>query len=246
MHAAWGGAWEWRRVARALQARGHEVFTPTLTGLGERAHLAGPDVGLDTHVRDVVSMLVCEDLRDTVLVGHSSAGMVVSGVMDAVPHRIGHAVFLDALVAEDGEALVDLIPPEIAERMIRGPATRSGSGWAVPQPFRAAELTMSAEDAAWYVSRTVPHPLRCFEQPLELTGRWVEVPAVTFVHCTVRSEYLPADPGGGDGSFIAASGRRARARGWSYRELATGHDPHVTDPELLCELLDDVAADVGS
>jgi pimeloyl-ACP methyl ester carboxylesterase len=241
VHAAWGGAWEWRRVARLLQANGHDVFTPTLTGLGERAHLTSPEVGLGTHVRDVVSVLEFEDLSDVVLTGHSSAGMVITGAMDRAPERIAHAVYLDALVPRDGEAFVDLAPPELVERMLRGPATRSGRGWLVPPPFEVDELNMAPADAAWYLAKVVPHPLRFFEQPLALDGRWAGVPAITFVHCTERSDYLPADPDEEGDSFLGVFARRARELGWRYRELATGHDPHITDPHLVSGLLEELA-----
>lgn len=241
VHAAWGGGWEWRRVARLLQARGHDAFTPTLTGLGERAHLISRDVGLDTHVQDVVSLLECEELRNVVLAGHSSAGMVITGVMDRVPDRIAHAVYLDALVPRDGEAFIDLVPPELVRRMLREPAAGAGDGWLVPPSFEADELNMAPEDAAWYLTTVVPHPLRFFEQPLALRGRWADVPAITFVHCTKRSDYLPADAEQDGDSFLGVFARRARELGWRYRELATGHDPHITDPEELAALLDELA-----
>jgi pimeloyl-ACP methyl ester carboxylesterase len=244
VHAAWGGGWEWRRIARLLQARGHEAFTPTLTGLGERAHLTAPEIGLDTHVQDVVAVLEREDLRSIVLVGHSSAGMVITGVMDRVPDRIAHAVYLDAVVPEDGRSFADLAPSQLVDGMLRGPATRSGGGWLVPPPFEAEELGMSVEDADWYLANVVPHPLRFFEQPIALEGRWTSVPAITFVHCTSRSPYLPADEGEdrreGD-SFLGVFARRARESGWGYRELPTGHDPHITDPGVLSTMLDELA-----
>ena len=243
-----GWRWEWRRVARRLLARDHEVFTPTLTGLGDRAHLATPDVGLGTHVQDVVALLEAEDLTGVVLAGHSSAGMVITGVMDRAAERIGQAVYLDAVVPRDGEAFVDLVPADLVDRMIRGPAARSGDGWLVPPPFAADELGMSNEDARWYLAGVVPHPLRFFEEAISLGDRWATVPAITFVHCTRRSDYLPTDEADGGregGSFLGAFERRARALGWDVRELATGHDPHITDPDELCALLDEVARGPG-
>ena len=243
VHAAWGGGWEWRRVARILQAGGHRVFTPSLTGLGDRAHLIAPDVGLNTHVRDVVSLLEREDLHGVALVGHSSAGMVITGAMDRAPGRIAHAVYLDAVVPRDGQAFVDLAPGDLVERMLRQPAARSATPWLVPPPFQVGELGMSAGDADWYMANVVPHPLRFFEQPLGLEGRWTEVPAITFVHCTKRSAYLVPEGGAPGASFLAGFARRARELGWGYRELATGHDPHITDPEILSALLEELAPD---
>ena len=106
VHGAWGGGWAWRDVADRLRARGHEAYRPTLTGLGERRHLATEDVGLDTHIEDVVNLLVFEQLHDVVLVGHSYGGMVISGVADRVPERIAYRIYIDAFVPEDGESLV--------------------------------------------------------------------------------------------------------------------------------------------
>src|SRR5213593_3084061 len=182
VHAAWGGGWEWGRVQRSLAAQAHQVFTPTLTGLGERAHLASPDVGLSTHIDDVVAVLECEDLREVVLTGHSSSGMVITGAMDRAPGRISHGVYVDELVRE--------------------PAARRGDGWLVPVPFGPDELDMSDEDAAWYLAHVVPTPLKVFEEPITLTGRWASVPAFTYVHCTKPSTYLPKDGEGSEG-FVA-------------------------------------------
>ena len=112
VHPALFGGWCWKKVSPLLHARGHAVHTPTLTGLGERVHLARPEVGLDTHVDDVVNLLTYEDLHDVVLVGNSSGGVVITGVVDRVPERIGHLVYLDAFVPEDGQSMLDIIPPE--------------------------------------------------------------------------------------------------------------------------------------
>lgn len=121
VHAAWHGGWCWKKVVPLLRARGHEVYTPTLTGLGERAHLAHPLVGLDTHVEDIVNLLECEDLKGVVLLGHSNGGTLVTGIADRVPERLAHVVYLDAFVPEDGQATIDLItfPREAWENRVR-------------------------------------------------------------------------------------------------------------------------------
>src|SRR5581483_12288456 len=113
----WGGGWEWREVARALEAKGHAVSRVTLTGLGERSHLLSPAVDLDTHVQDVVAHLELDDLRDVVLVGHSYGGMVVTGAADRVPERIARLVYVDAFVPNDGESLFDLLPPSFVSQL---------------------------------------------------------------------------------------------------------------------------------
>lgn len=240
VHGAWGGAWEWRRVARVLRARGHEVFTPTLTGLGERAHLARADVDLDTHIEDVLAVLEFEDLTGVVLCGHSSAGMVITGVMDRAPEQITHGVYVDALVPRDGQTLVDLLPAAAAERIL---GTERSEDWLVPMPFRSEELGMAPEDAAWYVSKAVPQPLQTFVQPIALGERWTSVPAFTYIHCTERPDYVTAsEDDDASASFLATFARRAKERGWRYREIRSGHDPHITAPEQLATLLEEAAA----
>ena len=112
VHPAWFGGWCWRKVSPVLRARGHEVFAPTLTGLGERAHLASQKVGLEMHVEDVANVLEYEDLRQVILVGNSSGGMVITGVADRMPERIAHLVYLDAFVPEDGQSMLDIVPAE--------------------------------------------------------------------------------------------------------------------------------------
>src|SRR6516164_8292237 len=132
VHPAWFGGWCWKKVAPILRGRGHEVFTPTLTGLGERAHLANREVGLGTHIEDVANVLKFEDIRDAILVGNSSGGMVITGVADRMPERIAHVVYLDAFVPEDGHSLFDIVPSERSEP-IHELVQKEGNGWLVPR-----------------------------------------------------------------------------------------------------------------
>ena len=131
VHGAWGGGWAWRpTVGALLREAGHEVFTPTLTGLGERAHLASPDIDLETHINDIVGVIEYENLHDVVLMGHSYGGMAITGVADRVPERLAHLVYVDAFVPEDGQSLADLIGPGTAEGMIaRAQAEGDGGGY---------------------------------------------------------------------------------------------------------------------
>ena len=129
---AWHGSWRWKEVRAALQAAGHAVYALTLTGLGERRHLATPDVGLDTHIQDVVNVLAYEDLRDVVLVGHSYGGMVITGVADRAPGRLTRLIYLDALLPHDGECVYDLFPPEVRASW-EAQARRDGAGWRTPR-----------------------------------------------------------------------------------------------------------------
>jgi pimeloyl-ACP methyl ester carboxylesterase len=132
VHPAWFGGWCWKKVATILRARGNEVFAPTLTGLGERAHLANREVGLGTHIDDVASVLKFEDIRDAILVGNSSGGMVITGVADRMPERIAHVVYLDAFVPEDGQSLFDIVPSERSQPM-HELVQKEGDGWLAPR-----------------------------------------------------------------------------------------------------------------
>jgi pimeloyl-ACP methyl ester carboxylesterase len=165
VHGAWSGAHAWRWVRPLLRDAGHEVFTPSLTGLGERAHLAAPEVDLDTHVRDVVAVLEFEDLRDVALVGHSYGGPVITGAADQVPGRVAQLVYLDAEVPRDGESEMDLLPPE--ERSAyqeRRRCTDRGGASRRPSPTRCRQASMRTCDGrwpGWCHSRCAPSPNRC-------------------------------------------------------------------------------------
>ena len=132
VHGAWHGSWCWKRVRKALHAQqGHDVFTPSLTGVGERSHLISPQVNLDTHIDDIVNLIRWEELSDVVLCGHSYGGAVISGVADRVPDRVGAMVYLDAFVLEDGQSLHDTLPP--AQKNLQLELTQQhGEGWKVP------------------------------------------------------------------------------------------------------------------
>jgi pimeloyl-ACP methyl ester carboxylesterase len=228
-HGAWAAGWAWKKMRPLLRGRGHDLVTPTYTGLGERVHLATRDVGLETHVQDVVAVLEFEDLREVVLIGHSYGGMVATGVADRVHERLAHLVYLDAFVPADGQSQFDLQPPRSRARM-REAAQRDGDGWRIP-PNPSPPDTSEA-DLAWVTPRRVMHPLEAFAQPIRLTGAGARVPR-TFIYCTRVA------PGDVFGQFA----RQARSEpGWRYLEIDASHSPHVTAPEALATLLDQVVA----
>ena len=132
IHPAWFGGWCWKKLTPLLRAQGHAVFTPTLTGLGERAHLARPEIGLEMHVRDIINVIEYEDLRNVILVGNSSGGMVMTGVADHMPERIAHLVFLDAFVPTDGQSMLDVIPPD-RRPALEAFVQKEGDGWLLPR-----------------------------------------------------------------------------------------------------------------
>lgn len=234
VHPAWFGGWCWRKLAPLLAARGHTVHTPTLTGLGERAHLANPSVGLGTHVDDVLNVLAFEDLDGVTLVGSSSAGAVITAVADRVPERIAQVVYLDAFVPVDGQSLADLVPPD------RRPAMdllveREGDGWLLPRfappPWeqflpQAWQVTDPA-DLRWALQRLRPTPVGHFTEPLHLSLAETEWPDRVFVRCL----HWP------NASYDGYAAHARSSPAWTHHELETSHLPHLTHPQQVSELL---------
>jgi pimeloyl-ACP methyl ester carboxylesterase len=199
VHGAWHGGWCWKKVTPLLRAAGHEVFTPTLTGLGERAHLLTPAVGLETHIEDVLGVLYYEDLRQVVLVGHSYGGMVITGVAGRAADRVAHLVYLDAFVPWEGQSLLDLMGVTQAA-IVRERTEREGDGWGVPPlPLELFGVTEAA-DHAWAGPRIGMQPLKTFEQPLPQTGAAAALPR-TYMHCaawpgfTAHADRARTEPG---------------------------------------------------
>jgi pimeloyl-ACP methyl ester carboxylesterase len=177
VHGAWIGGWYWRPNAQALRKAGHEVYTPTMTGLGERIHLMNPSINLDTHITDIVNVIKQEDLSDIVLVGHSYGGMVVTGVADSLAGKISSLVYLDAFVPKSGDALVKFLPPG-------HPPPKAASEYTLA-PLPAAFFGASPEAAAVVDASTTPMPTACFTQPLKLTGGIDRVKKKTYIYCNV-------------------------------------------------------------
>lgn len=227
VHGGWHGGWCWRRVAPLLRAAGQEVHTPTLTGLGERAHLLDPRIDLETHARDVVDVLTDEELSGVILVGHSYGGMVIAGVADRASDRLAHLVFLDAFVPDDGQSLFDLLRPDRREVYRQG-AREQGGGWRVPPPPPQALGVTDGEQARWLADQLTPQPIRTFEQPVRFTDPAAAALPRTYIHCTAG----PLVP-----SFAPFAARLRAAPGWRYHELATGHDAMLTAPDEVAEVL---------
>jgi pimeloyl-ACP methyl ester carboxylesterase len=228
-HGAWSAAWAWKKMRPLLAAGGHELWTPTYTGLGERAHLAGPAIDLDTHIADVIGMLKMEDLRDVVLIGHSYGGMVATGVADRARERIAQLVYLDAFVPRDGQSLFDLQPEQTRARM-RELARTGGEGWRVPPNPMPADTP--AADAAWAAGRRLPHPIRTFEQPVRLVGKGPPPPR-SYIYCR---RIGPVDV------FRPFAERARHESGWRYFEVDASHNPHITAPQALLHLLERIVA----
>jgi pimeloyl-ACP methyl ester carboxylesterase len=217
VHGAWGGSWDWRGVDSLLTSRGHCVYRPSLTGLGERVHLASPTIGLTTHIDDVVNTILWEGLHHVVLVGHSYGGMVITGVADRIPERIRRLVYVDAFLPDSGETglmLADSIGSTFIRASIR-------NGFIIPR---------------WVVDthaipRDVPQPLRTFTDTLRLTNPTARRIPATFV--------LTIEPGATPDPFQRFADR-AKARGWTLHQLEADHTPERSAPAALVALLEQV------
>jgi pimeloyl-ACP methyl ester carboxylesterase len=227
VHGAWHGAWCWRRVARLLARDGHDVFTPTLTGLGERSHLLSPDIDLDTHILDVANEIKWQELKDVVLVGHSYGGMVISGVAERAGKAIAAFVMLDAFFSENGEALIDLTAGPVHEALLA--AAKSGAT-SLP-PRSAAAFKVNDNDRAWVDAQCTPQPIGCMLQKLTLTGARERI----VHHAYIRATAYPSEP-------FDRGLAKARAQGWRTYEVPCGHDVMLDEPERLAAILTEVAA----
>lgn len=227
IHGAWHGGWCWGRVRSALEREGHQVFAPTLTGLSDRAHLLSPAVGLSTHIEDVVRLIEAEDLRDVILVGHSYAGLIVSGVASALPQRIGRRVYLDAFLPRDGEAGIDLLPETVAHHY-RESVAGPGFGWLIPPRSLEVLGVTAQEDLDWLTPRLTPHPWLTYTEPVSLTGAEADVPGTFIEGVSWMRVFQPY-------------AERARQLGWDVHEIPTGHEVMVTAPQELATLLDGLA-----
>jgi pimeloyl-ACP methyl ester carboxylesterase len=231
VHGAWSAAWAWRRMRPLMRALGHDLYTPMLTGLGERWHLSAPTIGLDTHIHDIIGVLEAEDLIDVTLVAHSYGGMVGTGVADRARARIRQMVYLDAFVPRDGQSLFDLQPPDSRMRAEEW-AQRDGQGYLVPPNPPPPDT--SADDIALMTPRRRPQPIGAFAQPLRLLHGEPAMPR-TYIFCT---RVAPAD------TFRQFATRAGAEPGWRHYELDASHNPHITMPETLAGLIDKIVREV--
>jgi len=227
-HGAWSASWAWKKMRPLFQAAGHEFFAPTYTGLGERAHLANPEIDLNTHIMDVLNVLEFEDLKDVTLLGHSYGGMVATGVADTAADRIARVVYIDAFAPRDGQSLFDLVGPKAEANMRKG-AEKDGDGWQLP--LNPMPPDTAPEDAAWAVPKRRPQPIKTFEQRIALTAtRW---PPRHYIYAQRN----------GPGDVFRQFAERARSEpGWTCHEIDASHNPHITCPDALMKLLTQIMA----
>ncbi len=228
-HGAWSAGWTWKKMRPLMRAAGHELFTPSYTGIGERSHLAHRGIDLNAHIDDILNVLRFEDLNDVVLIGHSYGGMVATGVADRAPERIRHLVYLDAFAPRNGEAAMSLQPEAVRLRMADAVRT-SGDGWRVPPNPMPPDT--SEADVAWAMPKRVMQPVKTFQQPIELTGAVEKLPR-SYIYCT-RS---------GPGDVFRQFAQRAKTEpGWRYVEMDASHNPHITCPESLMAVLNELVS----
>ena len=223
VHGAFHGGWCYARVAEILRRAGHRVFTPTLTGLGERSHLYSPAINASTHVRDVLDVIRFEGLDDVVLAGHSYGGQVVTGVADAMPEKIRALVYLDAFVGRDGLSTLDMDTP--AAVAFHTETARSNGGHTIP-PIPSAVFGGNDADQAWVDRLCTPQPFATFAERLSLTGQHEEVARRSYVYATEwNTSFEPTY------DAVRAQG------GWTTFEFDCGHDVMVDRPRETADAL---------
>ena len=238
---AWLGGWAWRDVAAGLRARGHDVYPITLTGLGERVHLARPEVDLETHITDVVNTIQWNDLEDVILAGHSYAGIVVTGVADRIPDRIQQLVYVDSAPLADGMAMTDLYPPD-ALAALRQTVDQSGDGWRWPFPGfeelakNASLAGLGEREQAVIAARATPQPWATYTQPLRLEHADAR-DAVPYRRVAIACDDMRGMIAAGVPQLAAMA-----APPWHYLELDTGHWPMFSAPAELTAMLDGLVA----
>jgi pimeloyl-ACP methyl ester carboxylesterase len=214
VHGAWHGGWCWQRVARILQRAGHTVLAPTLSGVGERSHLAGLEINLTTHVLDIVNEVRWKDLSNIVLCGHSYGGMVITGAAEHIPERIASIVYLDAFVPKHLGSLNDMTGNQ---RPVTG----------MIAPIAAEQFNVNAADRAWVDSKLTPQAAACFAEKLSLTGAAYKVPKKAYIWARLHPSPV----------FQSTCEELSNTEGWKTYAVDCGHDAMIDRPAELAELL---------
>jgi pimeloyl-ACP methyl ester carboxylesterase len=225
VHGAWHGAWCWRRVSDLLQASGHKVFAPTLTGLGERSHLLSGKVDLTTHIMDVVNLVKWENLQDFVLCGHSYAGYVISGAAEHIGSRVSSIVFLDAFFPEDGDSLLATSTRAVVAETLK--MIQQEGGISAP-PIPSAVFNINDRDEEWVDKLCTPHPLKTFTDRIALTGARERIAKKTYI----RARGYP------DADFDAVVNKIKDDPSWIKRDIQCGHDAMLDMPQSVADLLE--------
>jgi pimeloyl-ACP methyl ester carboxylesterase len=231
VHGAWHGGWCWRYTAERLRAAGHPVYTPTLTGLGDRAHLLSPLVDLETHIADIGGLLAMEELDDAILVGHSYGGAVISAVADTHADQLSHLVYLDAVLLNSGESMMSVMTQARADSIRKLIAV--GEIGMKPPSADTFGLALGDPLTDWVGRHLTPHPLASLVQSVNFTNGGGKSLPRTYIECVKPSLFGPDNP----------FAKRARTEaGWTNATLDTGHDAMVSAPDHLARLLMQTAA----
>ena len=223
VHGAWSGAHGFRKVRRTLQAQGHEVFTPALTGIGARAHLASPQINLNTHIQDVVNLIWYEDLQDIVLLGFSYGGMVVTGALEHIADRVKHLVYVDGFVPKHGQSVTDMVSAR------KAPAGLGAPSFLPPAPREFED----PDEAAFHAPRRVGQPVATFAQPVRLLQPLEDFGfSLTYVRATEDDHSQQSDQ-----QFALAAAHAKASPRWAYHEVDTNHMIPVNRPDTLSQIL---------
>lgn len=228
VHGAWHGGWCYRRVADRLQDKGYRVFTPTLSGMSERSHTFSPGINVDTHVADIVNLLIWEDLEDVILCGHSYGGLVITGAADRAADRIASLVYLDANIPEDGQSSLDIRGPE--ETLARMRTLGDTDGFSLP-PRTAEDFNVNPADRAMVDAKCTNQPIGTFSKRLRLTGAHKSI---------ARRMYILAEGWKGSG-FRGFYEKLKDDPAWTSHTVPCGHDVMLDMPDRLVELLEEAA-----
>ena len=224
IHGGFFGGWCWKKVKAILENKQHTVYTPTLTGLGERAHLNNPEINVDTHSADIQNFFFFEDLNDVILVGHSYAGLILSALAAQMPNKIRHVIYLDALIPNTNESLLNLVD-EATAVFFTNQAIQHGNGWLIP-PIQIVEPAFSESDLAWCQARVTGQTLASFSQKVVFDENASNRITKTFIHCSKNPH-----------PTLLAMKERAQKKGWNSYEIISGHFPMIEQPEQLSDLL---------
>lgn len=213
----------WKKVRKSLEEKQHIVLTPTLTGIGERKHLTHPDVDLEIHIQDVLNTIFYEELDDIILVGHSYAGMVITGVADRIPEKIKKLIYVAAVLPMNGESMFDAVGLEISSFLSN--SAQKNNGWLVPAGTPQSYGINTLEEVKWFNKMSTPHPLKSFQQKLSFKTSSFNALNKIYIKC-LQDLGL---------NFMAT---RAKNMGIPCYEIDTGHFPMLTYPDALVDLLE--------
>jgi pimeloyl-ACP methyl ester carboxylesterase len=226
VHGAWYGGWCWDKVAQALRAQGHAVSTPTCPGLGEQAHLLSKDLTLSTYITSITNHIRYENLSDVILVGSGFGGVVISGVADRIPQSLTSLVYVDAMVLESGLSVFEAQPAAVTKKRLEE-AAREGKGVAIPVPPASSYAVADAQTMAWLSERLTPQPLGTYQEKLALNNPLGNGVPRIYLDC-VASPFAP---------LVEVKKKLKQQPGWKWVELKTHHDPMITEPQMLADVL---------